>query len=75
MNATNADAEARGSTCYEAVTPNLDEVCRLAKTGRYRRVPVMLEMLADELTTIEAMRRVRATQVWRASHDVTADTP
>ncbi|WEV42146.1 hypothetical protein OZX57_01210 [Bifidobacterium sp. ESL0682] len=46
---------------YAGIRPTLDEVRELTKTGKYRRIPVMRELLADRLTTIEAMRRVRAT--------------
>lgn len=42
------------------IRPSIEEVRELAKTGAYRRIPVMRELLADHLTTIEAMRRVRA---------------
>lgn len=42
------------------IRPSIEEVRALAKTGVYRRIPVMRELLADRLTTIEAMRRVRA---------------
>ncbi|WEV46962.1 anthranilate synthase component I family protein [Bifidobacterium sp. ESL0690] len=45
---------------YVGIRPTLDEVRELAKSGKYRRIPVMRELLADRLTTIEAMRRVRA---------------
>ncbi|VWM02838.1 Uncharacterised protein [Collinsella sp. AK_207A] len=42
------------------VFPMRGEVRELARSGRYRRIPVVLELLADRFTTIEAMRRVRA---------------
>lgn len=40
--------------------PSLAEVKRIADTGNYRRVPVKQEFLSDQLTTIEAMRRLCA---------------
>ena len=47
------------------LTPTLAEVQRIAAGGEYRRVPVRRELLADQFTTIEVMRRLRA-----ASHHV-----
>lgn len=42
------------------IEPTLEEVRELAALGEYRRIPVRRELLADRLTTIEALRRVRA---------------
>ena len=39
--------------------PRVEEVIKLAKTGKYKRVPVAIEMLSDNITTIEAVRRLR----------------
>ena len=47
------------------LTPSVAEVERIASAGEYRRVPVRRELLADQFTTIEVMRRLRA-----ASHHV-----
>lgn len=49
----------------QRLTPTLAEVERIAAGGEYRRVPVRRELLADQFTTIEVMRRLRA-----ASHHV-----
>lgn len=40
--------------------PSLDEVRRLAATGRYRRIPVCEELLADRFTPVEVMRTLRS---------------
>ena len=42
------------------IEPSLEEVRALAADGAYRRIPVRRELLADGLTTIEALRRARA---------------
>lgn len=42
------------------LAPSLEEVRSIAQEGRYRRVPVMRELFADRLTTVEAMRAMRA---------------
>ena len=39
--------------------PRVEEVIKLAETGKYKRVPVAIEMLSDNITTIEAVRRLR----------------
>ena len=39
--------------------PSLDEVRKLASTGKYKRIPVMMEMLSDSFTPIEVMRIIR----------------
>ncbi len=39
--------------------PSLNEVIKYAESGKYKRVPVAIEMLSDSLTTIEAVRRIR----------------
>ena len=39
--------------------PSIEEVVRLAKTKKYKRIPVAIEMLSDSLTTIEAVRILR----------------
>ncbi|WEV65662.1 anthranilate synthase component I family protein [Bifidobacterium sp. ESL0764] len=61
---SNGGAAVRGAagdeSRYAGIRPTLDEVRELAGTGKYHRIPVMRELLADRLTTIEAMRRVRA---------------
>lgn len=36
--------------------PSLEEIRNIAKTGQYRRIPVRKEILADHLTTMEAVR-------------------
>ncbi len=37
-------------------TPNFEQICQIAGSGAYKRVPVSTEMLADSLTPIEALR-------------------
>lgn len=39
--------------------PSLEEVVKYADTGKYKRVPVAIEMLSDSLTTINAVRILR----------------
>jgi len=39
--------------------PSIEEVIRLAKENKYRRIPVAIEILSDSLTTIEAVRILR----------------
>ena len=39
--------------------PSLDEVRKIAATGKYKRIPVMMEMLSDSFTPIEVMRIIR----------------
>ncbi|MBQ1604375.1 MAG: anthranilate synthase component I, partial [Lachnospiraceae bacterium] len=41
--------------------PSIEAVIELAKTRKYKRVPVAIEMLSDGITTIEAVRRLRET--------------
>ena len=43
------------------VTPSLADAAAIAAGGEYRRIPVKMELFSDRFTTIEAMRRVRAT--------------
>lgn len=40
--------------------PTLDEVRAYAAEGRYRRVPVCMELLADRLTPTEVLRCLRS---------------
>lgn len=44
----------------QPLTPTLEEVRAIAASGDYRRIPVKRELLADDLTTIEALRALRA---------------
>ncbi|MBR1571938.1 MAG: anthranilate synthase component I family protein [Lachnospiraceae bacterium] len=41
--------------------PSIEAVIELAKTRKYKRMPVAIEMLSDGITTIEAVRRLRET--------------
>ena len=43
-----------------SISPSLAEVKAIAASGDYRRIPVKRELFSDRFTTIEAMRRVRA---------------
>ena len=43
------------------ILPGIEEVRSLVASGAYRRIPVMRELYADRFTTIEALRRLRAT--------------
>ena len=40
--------------------PSLQEIQKLAKTGKYRRIPLCRELYADRFTPIEVMRTLRA---------------
>ena len=40
--------------------PSLEQVKELAKSGDYRRIPVMIEMLSDSFTPIEMVRILKA---------------
>ena len=40
--------------------PTLEEVKRLAASGRYRRIPVCRRLYADRFTPVEVMRTLRA---------------
>ena len=41
--------------------PSIPEVRKLAETGEYKRIPVMMEILSDGYTPIEVMRIIRNT--------------
>ena len=40
--------------------PSLEEVKKLSDTGLYKRIPVCREIMADQFTTVEVMRTLRA---------------
>ena len=60
-----AMASPQPGTAQVRLSPSLKEVRSIAAVGAYRRIPVRRELLADQFTTIEVMRRLRA-----ASHHV-----
>jgi len=39
--------------------PSLDQVRKLFEEGKYKRIPLMLEMLSDSYTPIEVMKIIR----------------
>ena len=41
------------------ITPSIDEVAQYAESGKYRVVPLRIELLSDFITPIEAMRVLR----------------
>lgn len=41
------------------ILPSLDEVKKIAKAGKYKVLPVSMEILSDILTPIEAMRKLK----------------
>ena len=45
--------------------PDIDKVKEYALTGKYKRIPIMTEMLSDSITPIELVKVLR-----QASHQV-----
>lgn len=42
-----------------SVRPEIEEIRKIAKTGRYRKAPVSTEILSDFITPIEAVRKLK----------------